>query len=95
MTTQLLIDGMLSGTGVRDSVNGGYVDPLALGLSVELAQSLAAWLAEYEQAHIYGFPDDRVRKLDEEGLALTARAGKELTDVTVGYFSNGLLNRLA
>ena len=94
MTTELLIDGMLSGTGVRDAINGGYVDLKSLGLSVGLTCSLASWQAQYEDAHFAGFPDDRVAELDKEGTALASRLRDELSDAKVGYFSNGLMKRL-
>jgi hypothetical protein len=94
MATEFLIDGMLSGTGVRDAINGGYVDPQYLGLSESLTCSLASWQAQYEDAHFAGFPDNRVAELDKEGAALASRLRDELPGVTVGYFSNGLMKRL-
>ena len=94
MADKFLIDGMLSGTGVRDAINGGYVDPAALGLSDQLRRSLASWQAQYEEAHVAGFPADRVSELDADGLVLAARVGEELAGAKVGYFSNGLMKRL-
>ena len=94
MATKFLIDGMLSGTGVRDAINGGYIDPRSLGLSEHLASSLASWQARYEEAHFAGFPGDRVAELDKEGAVLTLRVSKEQTETKVGYFSNGLMKRL-
>ena len=94
MTTELLIDGMLSGTGFRDAINGGYVDPKSLGLSEQLAHSLTCWQALYEEAHFAGFPDDLVTKLDKDGVALASRVREELAGIKVGYFSNGLMKRL-
>jgi hypothetical protein len=95
METELLIDGMLSGSGIRDVVNGGYVDPASLGLSSLLLRDLASWHAQYEDAHFAGFPDDRVSELDKKGLVLASRVGEELIRAKVGYFSNGLMKRLA
>lgn len=94
MTTALLIDGMLSGTGVRDATNGGYVTPAELGLSGALADDIASWLTRYEDAHYHGFPVETVSLLDTQGLALTRRVGHELTGRCVGYFSNGKMTRL-
>ena len=90
----LLIDGMLSGTGVRDAVAGGYVVPDALGLSALLAADIAAWQRKYEEAHFAGFPTNLVTALDEEGLVLASRAGRELSGKSIGYFSNGRMERL-
>lgn len=94
MTTDLLIDGMLSGTGVRDAVRGGYVAPDALGLSVLLAADIAVWQRKYEEAHFAGFPTDVVAALDEEGLVLASRVRGELSGKSIGYFSNGRMERL-
>jgi len=94
MDIEFVIDGMLSGTGVRDAVKGGYVDPTALGLSEGLTRSIASWQARYEEAHFDGFPEAIVSKLDTEGRALALKVGKELPDAVVGYFSNGRMERL-
>ncbi|PEQ10186.1 hypothetical protein B2G71_23685 [Novosphingobium sp. PC22D] len=94
MTTDLLIDGMLSGTGVRDVAAGGYVTPDAIGLSAQLAADLAAWQKRYEDAHFAGFPVNDVAALDADGLALTSRVRGELSDRSIGYFSNGRMERL-
>ncbi len=51
----LTVDGMLSGTGIRDSVDGGYLSPKALGLSMHLTEKLARWLERYEHAHLMRF----------------------------------------
>jgi len=94
METDYLIDGMLSGTGVRDTVNGGYVEPGAIGLSSLLVRDIAAWQQKYEEAHFAGFPEELVADLDEEGLVLSSRAAGELGGKSVGYYSNGRLKRL-
>lgn len=91
----LLIDGMLSGTGVRDAVVGGYVAPDAIGLSAPLVADIADWQRKYEEAHFLGFPANAVAALDDEGLALAMRVRSELTDKSIGYFSNGRMERLA
>jgi hypothetical protein len=95
METDFLIDGMLSGTGLRDARNGGYVEPKVVGLSDQLSGDIAAWQQESERAHFAGFPDGLVAKLDEEGLALTLRAQSELAADSIGYFSSGQLKRLS
>ena len=92
--TDLLIDGMLSGTGVRDAVNGGYLQPDAIGLSASLVADVADWQRRYERAHFAGFPESDVTVLDEEGLTLLARVQAERPDKNVGYFSNGRMKRL-
>ena len=94
MADEFLIDGMLSGTGIRDAIVGGYVDPKSLGLSESLASHLASWQARYEEAHFAGFPDDRVAELDRDGSALASMVREERPGAKVGYFSNGLMKRL-
>jgi len=95
MTTDLLIDGMLSGTGVRDAVGGGYVAPDAIGLSAQLVADIADWQRKYEEAHFAGFPANAVAALDEEGLVIASRVQGELNDKSIGYFSDGRMERLA
>ena len=95
MTTEFLIDGMLSGTGLRDAVHGGYLRPQNIGLSESLAQSISEWHQRYEQAHFDGFPEDIVAELDVEGMALALDVERELSGRTVGYFSNGRMKRLS
>jgi hypothetical protein len=53
----LIIDGMLSSTGVRDGTAGGYLDPKVVGLSAGLTKRIANWLIEYENAHYHQFAD--------------------------------------
>lgn len=91
----LIVDGMLSGTGVRDAVEGGYVDLATLGLSVELTNDLNSWLARYENAHYSQFRNkDEVSELDNEGLDLSKRLRGELVDSKVEYFSNAMMQRI-
>jgi hypothetical protein len=94
MKTDLLIDGMLSGTGLRDALNGGYIEPLAVGISSEIAAALTAWQTQYESAHFAGFPEPDVSALDAQELILRDQVGSELPDKVVGYFSNGLMRLL-
>lgn len=94
MATEFLIDGILSGTDVRDVTNGGYVDPISLGLSEQLGQSVSSWQAQCAEAHFAGFANERVTKLDKSGSALGSRIQNEPPDTEVGYFSNGLMKRL-
>lgn len=95
MTTEVLIDGMLSGTGIRDAVNGDYLKPQNIGLSESLVRAISEWHQRYEEAHFDGFPEDIVSKLDVEGMALALNVERELNGRTVGYFSNGRMKRLS
>jgi hypothetical protein len=92
---RLLVDGMLSGTGIRDALNGGYIKPSALSISSDLQARIAGWLARYENAHFYDYANkNEVRELDEQGLEITRLLRDELSDADVGYFSNANMQRL-
>jgi hypothetical protein len=92
----LIVDGMLSGTGVRDARVGGYVDPSELGLSPNLVKRIAGRLIEYENAHYHRFADKaESQRLDQEGIAITKHLREELPDAKVEYFSNAEMRRIA
>lgn len=95
MSTKLLLDGMLSGTGIRDAEKGGYLTPEAIGLSPSLTADVADWQRRYEDAHFAGFPASVIASLDEDGLALLLQVQAELPSKDVGYFSHGRMTRLA
>jgi hypothetical protein len=91
----LIIDGMLSGTGVRDAAAGGYLDPKVVGLSADLTKRIANWLIEYENAHYHQFVDKAESdRLDQEGTAIARCVQKELPGTQVEYFSNAQMQRL-
>ena len=94
MAAEFLIDGMMSGTGIRDAINGGYIEPSNLGLSRELARDIERWGGEYRTAHMQGHPEHDVAELDRVGLSIMARAQNELPTKELGYFSDGRLKRL-
>jgi hypothetical protein len=91
----LFVDGMLSGTGIRDADAGGYVEPNRLGLSPILLKRVADWLLKYENAHYYQFADAAEnRRLDQEGIEITREMRKELPDSQIEYFSNAEMKRI-
>jgi hypothetical protein len=91
----LIIDGMLSGTGVRDGSAGGYLDPRSVGLSADLMKRIASWLTAYENAHYRDFGDAAENdRLDKEGIAIARCVREEQPDARVEYFSNALMRRL-
>jgi len=92
----LIVDGMLSGTGIRDAKAGGYVDPNELGLSPNLEKRIAEWLLEYENAHYHQFVDKAEnQQLDQEGIAIAKHIQEELPDAQVEYFSNAEMRKIA
>jgi hypothetical protein len=91
----LLVDGMLSGTGVRDATGGGYVDLAELGLLPNVVQLITGWLARYQIAYYRQFDDPReVQALDEIGLELCGRLAQELPGSKIGYFSAARMEKL-
>jgi len=93
---ELLVDGMLSGTGIRDALNGGYIKPDKLGLSNQLSERLVQWLAKYEEAHFFDYKDNtKIKELDAEGIRIARALKSEVPNAYVGYFSSAEMKRSA
>jgi len=93
--SSIVVDGMLSGTGIRDAVAGGYFKPAELNLSAGLTTRIARWLQRYENAHYFQFQDDTENAaLDTEGIAIARALRCELPGVRVEYFSNAQMKPL-
>lgn len=91
----LTVDGMLSGTGIRDSVEGGYLNLEELGLSDQLVDRIFVWLSDYEDAHFMQYEDQlRVEKLDKEGIEICTILKKEIPDSKIEYFSSATMQKL-
>jgi hypothetical protein len=91
----LKIDGMLSGTGIRDSVEGGYIELSELKISKELISDIRIWLNRYENAHYLQFEDEQeIVILDLEGIALARRVKLELPSAKVEYYSAGKMQKI-
>ena len=85
----LVVDGMLSGTGVRDAVEGGWLTAPALGISDSLGDEILAWQQRYELAHFRTYTDsNEVDRLDADGLVLRQKLAEELSQAKVQYFSS-------
>lgn len=84
----LTVDGMFSGTGIRDSIEGGYIKPDKLELSPELKQKISSWLNRYEDEHYAQYKDKSiVSKLDAEGVEICQLLKSEIPDSKVEYYS--------
>lgn len=91
----LVVDGSLSGTGVRDAVEGGYLTASAVGISEGLGDEISAWQKRYERAHFRSYTDSaEVENLDAEGLALRQKLSGELASAKVQYFSSAKMRLL-
>lgn len=92
---KIVIDGMLSGTGIRDLDQGGYLSPEDLDLGDDFTSDLATWLRAYENLHYFNLQDaTEVGELDRQGLELTRRLRVLLPAFRVGYYSNAGLKYL-
>jgi hypothetical protein len=86
---------MLSGTGIRDAVNGGYLDLNEIGISDALRRRISKWLSEYEDAHFHQYNDEkRNAALDEEGVEIARTIKTELPSAKVAYFSSAYMRAL-
>jgi hypothetical protein len=91
----LVIDGCLSGTGVRDAVEGGYLTASDIGISTALSDEISTWQQRYEMAHFLAYTDSsEIDKLDAEGLVLRQKLSVELPQAKVQYFSSAKLRLL-
>jgi hypothetical protein len=85
----LVIDASLSGTGIRDKYEGGYLAPEELELSFDTINRLNEWLSKYENEHYNGFTDDNIiDELDREGKEIALMIKNELSEVKLEYFSD-------
>lgn len=90
----LTVDGMLSGTGIRDSVSGEYLDPSTLGISQEVVKRIEEWLSTYQDAHIHGFSDlKQINELDEEGVQICRLLQEQMPKSKFEYYSSAKCER--
>jgi hypothetical protein len=91
----LTVDGMMSGTGVRDSVEGGYVSLDELDISPELTHEIVSWVEAYADAHRALYADRKgVEQLDRAGKEISAKLQRALPDAKISYYSNAFLRRV-
>jgi hypothetical protein len=91
----LTIDGMLSGTGIRDSLIGKYLDSNEVGFSPELVRRIEKWVIDYETAHYRQFNDQAEnQRLDQEGIEIARQAQLQLPETKVEYFSNVQMKKI-
>lgn len=94
-TTHLIVDGMLSGTGIRDGDNGGYIEPSEIGVSSGLSVRISEWLERYENAHFFQFENVTEKEfLDKQGLEIARSLMTEVPKFKVTYFSNADLKNI-
>ena len=88
----LIVDGCLSGTGIRDKYLGGYVNPVLLGLSSIFIKKLDSWLKNYEDEFYNQYINtERVKDLDKEGEDIALLLKKELANSKIEYYSDAMM----
>jgi hypothetical protein len=91
----LIVDGMLSGTGVRDASNGGYLELHEIGISDILRRQIGEWLSHYEDAHFQQYCDSALNdSLDQEGIKIAGMIKLELPVAKVRYFSSAYMKEI-
>jgi hypothetical protein len=91
----LTVDGMLSGTGVRDTVEGGYLKLEEFNISDDLKSKISNWLSRYEGAHYSQYEDkSEVADLDGEGLHICAILRLEIPDSKIEYYSSAKMKKI-
>jgi hypothetical protein len=91
----LTVDGMLSGTGIRDPLIGKYLDPTEVGFSPDLVRKIEKWVIDYETAHYRQFNDEAEnQRLDQEGIEIARQAQSQLPEMKIEYFSNAQMKKI-
>lgn len=88
----LTVDGMVSGTGIRDDRK--YIDPDSLRLSSELVKRLKVWHESYQTEFYKGYENESLtRSLDKEGIEISKAVIKEYGECKVEYLSDSTLKK--
>lgn len=85
----LILDGMRSGTGLRDGVNGGYISLENLGISEKTKAAIENWQSRYTKMQSYEYENlIEVENLDIEGLEIAKALKIEMPNNDIRYFSD-------
>jgi hypothetical protein len=92
----IIVDGMLSGTGIRDAIMGGYIDIKEIDIPYELHDQIARWLKQYEDAHYHQFLSKKNNEtLDKQGREIAKKIKSLLPSISVSYFSSAELRYMS
>lgn len=85
----LIVDGEMSGTGVRDCASGRYIDLMELNIPNVLVKRIKSWINAYWEEQYINFPDiAKINWLDQDGIDISRMLRNVLQDVDVKYFSS-------
>lgn len=86
------VDASLNGTGIRDEINGGFIEPTSINLSETIKKRLSIWLEEYANEHYNGYNDKiNIERLDKEGKEIAMSIYKEIGNAKINYYSDAKL----
>ena len=89
MYRYLTVDGMVSGTGIRDQYESEYIEPKLLGISADLVEKLNKWHKRYKQEFYKKYADKiKIQQLDNEGVEISEAISNQLENCKVSYFSD-------
>lgn len=89
MFRYLVVDGMVSGTGIRVEYESEYIEPELLRISADLTVKLNNWHERYKQEFYKSYADTiKVQHLDKEGAEIAEAISNETEDCKVSYFSD-------
>jgi hypothetical protein len=90
----LVVDAMLSGSGIRDYYTGDYLEPESLSLTVATVKQLKDWLSRYKREHNKGYvSQEAIAELDREGKEIAVTIKSELSDVKITYYSDARMTK--
>ena len=91
----LVVDGMLSGTGIRLKYAGGFIKLDQLPISTDLKKDISTWVLRYQNEHFENFQRVDVNaQLDNHGLKIVENLRETLGTNSVVYFSNAYMRYL-
>jgi hypothetical protein len=94
MYKYLILDVIVSGTGIRDQYEDEYIDPESLGISSTLLEKLNHWLSRYKEEFYNGYNNKiLIQELDNEGVEISKDIKNELVECKISYFSDANLSK--
>lgn len=89
MHKYLVVDGMISGTGISVQYENEYIEPESLKISADLIEKLNHWHEKYKQEFYNNYADTmKIQQLDKEGVEIASAISDEIADCKVSYFSD-------
>lgn len=91
----LVVNGLMSGTGIKDPHSEIDPSPQELGLSSHVISLIEQWLKRYADAMMDGYKNKKENeRLDQEGIEIARAVRSELLETKVEYYSDVLSKRI-